>query len=606
MRFYVNPSMNLITYSTLLTIFSTAEIYLIKDVFKYKNLNVGTLFHCSNPENVINLQRFLNKIDLRVSSIRMGGNTSRFKQTSGIRVGIIIKTSCDNWTQVFELFNSNLFKKAQYSWLIFADDVSSTSEELLTYPIEVDSDVTIISQSEKFFNFYEVYNTGYYTNGRYHVEPVGHWYNKLWMKPHRRTDLSGVVLKSPVVVTHNIDHQTFEEYVSRSKPELDSLHKLKYFTLLKYLREMFNFSFVLQRTNSWGYLTNGSFDGMVGTLQRREADIGGTPVFIRPDRAKFIHYVTATWSSKPCFIFRHPKHPGGFLTIYTRPLSAEVWGCIVALLVLAGSLLCGLLKLGAVMLVGDEGDSSASLALLSVWSAVCQQGMTVNRRSTSVRLVLFSSFLFSLFVYQYYNALVVSTLLRVPPVTIRSLNDLLHSKLKAGVEDVLYNKDYFRRTTDPIALELYARKIASPHPHYFPPEHGMALVKRGGFAFHADTAFSYPIIRRTFTEREICELQEVQLFPPQIMFAVTKKGSPYIKHLSYGIRKMAESGLMQRLKNSWDEPKPSCVRTPDSSIFSVTLREFCVPLMILCAGVVAAAGVLLAELIVFRAMQDPV
>ncbi|XP_063385657.1 ionotropic receptor 75a-like isoform X1 [Cydia fagiglandana] len=593
--------MNVTAYTSLFTILSIAEIDLIRDVFKYKNLHFGTIFHCSKPENAICLQKSLKKIDLRFSSTKMNSNASHLKQTNDSRVGIVLKTSCQNWTKVFEHFDFNLFKKSLYSWLIFTDDVSSTSEALSRYPIEVDSDVTIISRQEKSYDIFEVYNTGYFTNGRYHVEPVGYWYYKLCMKGHRRTNLDGIVLRSAVVVTHGIGHQTFEEYISRLKPEVDSLHKLKYFTLLNYLREMYNFSLIVQRTNSWGYVTNGSFDGMVGTLQRGETDVGGTPVFIRADRAKFIHYVTATWPSKPCFIFRHPKHPGGFLTIYTRPLSYNVWLCIIALLVFAGSLLCMLIKLRVTRTAGDDDDLSTSLALLSIWSAVCQQGTTVNVRASSVRLVLFSSFLFSLFVYQYYNALVVSTLLRAPPVTIRSLEDLLGSKLKAGVEDVLYNKDYFRRTTDSIALKLYSRKIASsPHPNFLPPDRGMALVKQGGYAYHADTAFSYPIIRRTFTEREICELQEVELFPPQTMFAVMKKGSPYIKHFSYGIRKMAESGLTQRLKTIWDEPKPLCVRTPDSSIFNVTLREFTTPLLLLFLGVLAATIVFMAELVVYR------
>ncbi|XP_063366604.1 ionotropic receptor 75a-like isoform X3 [Cydia amplana] len=552
--------MNLTAYSVL-TILSTAEINLIRDVFKHKNLHFGTVFHCSKPENAICLQKHLKKIDLRFTTIMMH-NASHLKQTNDSRVGIVLKTSCENWTQVFEHFDLNLFKKSLYSWLIFTDDVSSTTEALSRYPIEVDSDVTILSQQGNSYGIFEVYNTGYFTNGRYHVELVGYWYYKLRMNGHRRTNLDGIVLRSAVVVTHSIGHQTFDEYVSRLQPEVDSLHKLKYFTLLNYLREMYNFSLIVQRTNSWGYVTNGSFDGMVGTLQRGETDVGGTPVFIRADRAKFIHYVTATWPSKPCFIFRHPKHPGGFLTIYTRPLSYNVWLCIIALLVFAGSLLCVLIKLRVTRTAGDDGDLSASLALLSIWSAVCQQGMTVNLHASSVRLVLFSSFLFSLFVYQYYNALVVSTLLRAPPVTIRSLEDLLRSKLKAGVEDVLYNKDYFRRTTDPIALKLYSRKIASsPRPNFLPPDRGMALVKQGGYAYHADTAFSYPIIR---------------------------------------IRKMAESGLMQRLKTIWDEPKPLCVRTPDSSIFSVSLREFTTPLLLLCLGVLAATVVFMAELVVYR------
>nr|AXF48861.1 ionotropic receptor IR30 [Lobesia botrana] len=559
------------------------------------------MFHCSSSENAIDFQKKMNKIDFRVSTIRMDNNTSRFIQTSQYRVGIILKTSCTNWTTVFEHFDSNLFKKSKYSWFIFTDDFSSTSETLSTYPIEIDSDITIISQTENYYYLYEVYNTGYYKNGRFRVEHVGYWYYKLWVQPNKRMDLSGVKLKSTVVVTHNIEHETFEEYLSMARPEVDSLHKLKYFTLLMYLTDMYNFSFELQRTNSWGYLTNGSFDGMVGTLQRGEADFGGSPVFIRADRAKFIHYVTETWPSKPSFIFRHPKHPGGFSTIYTRPLADQVWFCILAVLALASSILCILLRLKAIMFHGDEADSSASLALLSVWSAVCQQGMTVNRHAVSVKLVLFSSFLFSLFVYQYYNALVVSTLLRVPPVTIRTLGDLLHSKLKAGVEDTLYNRDYLRRTTDPLALEIYSRKIAAyPRPNFYSPEQGMALVKKGGFAFHTDPAFAYPIIRRTFTERENCELQQVQMYPPQNMYAVTKKGSPYSKHLSYGIRRMAESGLMQRLRSTMDEPKPRCIRTPDSSVFSVTIREFSVPLIILATGVVAATTILLLELLFFK------
>lgn len=55
---------------------------------------------------------------------------------------------------------------------------------------------------------------------------------------------------------------------------------------------------MLRRTNSWGYLRNGSFDGLVGSLQRRDADIGGTAIFYRWDRSKFIDYVTSTWQTR--------------------------------------------------------------------------------------------------------------------------------------------------------------------------------------------------------------------------------------------------------------------------------------------------------------------
>lgn len=54
----------------------------------------------------------------------------------------------------------------------------------------------------------------------------------------------------------------------------------------------------IQRTTSWGYLRNGSFDGLVGALQRKESDIGGTSVFFRRDRFKYIDYAAETWGSR--------------------------------------------------------------------------------------------------------------------------------------------------------------------------------------------------------------------------------------------------------------------------------------------------------------------
>lgn len=58
------------------------------------------------------------------------------------------------------------------------------------------------------------------------------------------------------------------------------------------------YSFRLTRTNSWGYSHNGTFDGMVGALERREVDIGGSPVFIREERSRVIDVVVPTWLAR--------------------------------------------------------------------------------------------------------------------------------------------------------------------------------------------------------------------------------------------------------------------------------------------------------------------
>lgn len=71
-------------------------------------------------------------------------------------------------------------------------------------------------------------------------------------------------------------------------------------------------------------------------------------------------------------------------------------------------------------------------------------GMTIEGTSFSQRMMIFVTFIYALTLYQYYNAAVVSTLIRELPKNIKTLEDLLRSNLKAGAEDILYTKDYFK------------------------------------------------------------------------------------------------------------------------------------------------------------------
>lgn len=75
------------------------------------------------------------------------------------------------------------------------------------------------------------------------------------------------------------------------------------------------------------------------------------------------------------------------------------------------------------------------------------QGTQTNTKAISDRIILFVTFMFSLVIYQFYNANVLSGLLNEQYNNIRNLKDLLESNLRAGVEDMLFNKDYFRVST---------------------------------------------------------------------------------------------------------------------------------------------------------------
>ncbi|KAE8749197.1 Ionotropic receptor 75c, partial [Frankliniella occidentalis] len=69
------------------------------------------------------------------------------------------------------------------------------------------------------------------------------------------------------------------------------------FALATHLAEMYNFTLRLLVTPSWGYPRgNGTFDGMIGMLQRGEIDLGVTPAVITKERLAVADFTVQTWT----------------------------------------------------------------------------------------------------------------------------------------------------------------------------------------------------------------------------------------------------------------------------------------------------------------------
>lgn len=62
---------------------------------------------------------------------------------------------------------------------------------------------------------------------------------------------------------------------------------------------------------------------------------------------------------------------------------------------------------------------------------------------TSVRILMLSTLILSMLIYQFYSASIVSSLLMQPVALLTSLKDILHSTIKLGCEDILYIRDFF-------------------------------------------------------------------------------------------------------------------------------------------------------------------
>ncbi|XP_058123414.1 ionotropic receptor 75a-like [Anopheles ziemanni] len=207
-----------------------------------------------------------------------------------------------------------------------------------TMNVSMNAEITIARPADatyREFTLYDLWNPGYMSGGKLKVEPLGRYApaGGLVVERHettvvRRRNMDGLKLKIMTVVTQR-PHQPFERYLTTPRnTHLDAVHRYNY-GLMSMLKDFYNFTFVNRRTKSWGYLRNGTFDGMIGALSRREVDLGGSPMFFRQERHRVVSYTTRTFIERPCFIFRHPARQDAVKNPFLLPFETIVWYLMV-------------------------------------------------------------------------------------------------------------------------------------------------------------------------------------------------------------------------------------------------------------------------------------
>lgn len=102
--------------------------------------------------------------------------------------------------------------------------------------------------------------------------------------------------------------------------------------------------------------------------------------------------------------------------------------------------------------------------------------------------------MFSLVVYQFYGSFIVGSLLTETPKTIKTMKQLLNSRLEFAMDDVPYVQDTFNHVIEESAVEMYNKIMAQPKP-FLSLFVGLDLVKKGAFAFNTDGIYAYAILK---------------------------------------------------------------------------------------------------------------
>ncbi|XP_062565521.1 ionotropic receptor 75a-like, partial [Armigeres subalbatus] len=336
-----------------------------------------------------------------------------------------------------------------------------------------------------------------------------------------------------------------------------------------------------------------SSKGVIGQVQKNLVDFSASPLGL-PNIERLAAYdVTVPFVTlKVLTIFRHPKNTHT-RNIFLLPFRSTVWKALLIILILTSLIFLASHHAGPqILLLFNEQ------CVLPVVGFLSQQTYLSKTSNPSFRIAMFAVILFSFFIYQFYSSFIIGYLLVLPPKNLRSIEHLLASSLEYSIEDQSYNRDFFNRTRNPTALELFKRKVLPNKYGFTNITYGLSLVKRGSHAFHCDTSYAYTLILESFNDHQICELQEIVLYPFRAIYIPVPKGSPLKEIFRVTLRRIMETGLGQRLKKTFAPGKPQCIRKSFSFV-QVELSNVLGLYVFLGAAAGIAMTVLIAENILF-------
>nr|XP_012151217.1 PREDICTED: glutamate receptor ionotropic, delta-1-like [Megachile rotundata] len=498
----------------------------------------------------------------------------------------VLDLDCDYADSLLRAANASGMFVAPTRWLLIRDrtllvdnstenrrlynDVAETFKRLNVYP---DSEVILATMLRQ--DFAEI--TSVYRVSRYHdvtIENRGNWSLKSGVRvpdflptSRRRANLQRTSLTACLVMG---DPDTINHLTDFEHKHVDAVTKSNYPWLMHIVNRL-NVTIDIRVTDSWGYQSeNGSWNGMVGMLQRREVDLGGTAMFLVKQRIGIIDYVQLYTHTNSRFIFRQPLL-STISNIFALPFRRSVWLAIAAFLTLVVFMLY--LSSEWEYRRGMSNSESAiayrqrtiptqqTLAdnLMMVLAAAGQQGYTYEPYRVPSRIVTLMLLLAALSLYTSYTANIVA-LLQSTTDSIKTLADLLHSPLKCGVYDVVYNRYYLKTFQDPIRMALVEQKIEQKgkNDSWMSMEEGVRRIKNELFAFHGEMGSIYDLMEQTYQEDEKCGITEINLLNVNDPLFVIQRRSPYKEIVTNAALLLREAGLTYREESRLYTTKPKC------------------------------------------------
>ena len=367
----------------------------------------------------------------------------------------------------------------------------------------------------------------------------------------------------------------------------------------------FTYSLVLPADGEWGSEVNGSWNGLVGLMERREADMVVAPLTNTWMRQQVMDFSTYAFViDTKTVLFRAPTTTGSLSGTLFRPFQWVVWLCIICAMVLVAFATSVFLMTSNT--IGRSGSTKSKSALETLWVAgkvILRQNITSSEMFCSMpcKPVLIGAWLFMIIICATYSAKFVALLsvpkLHLPFNTVEEMATQTQYKygfLGGGV--------YVEQLRD-ANLSLYQKlwrnikTFEKTDPDVMSKNHTLLMqkVQRENFGYIMDSFYAdYEIARNCGLTKLKKSFSSVQMTSIGL-----QKNSPYLHTVDLAMAFIIDQGLLQKwLSNYLKQVQVRCPVQPHVVKLGLehTTDFFCVQI----ATLLIAVSVLLVECVYWR------
>nr|XP_055024081.1 glutamate receptor ionotropic, delta-2 isoform X3 [Misgurnus anguillicaudatus] len=342
---------------------------------------------------------------------------------------------------------------------------------------------------------------------------------------------------------------------------------------------------------------DGAWNGLMGELVFKRADVGLSALTITPERESVVDFTTRYMDYSVGVLLKKAERTVDIFACLA-PFDLSLWACIAGTVLLVGTLVYLLNWLNPPRLpMGSVSSTTLYNSMWFVYGSFVQQGGEVPYTTLATRMMMGVWWLFALIVISSYTANLAAflTISRIEN-SIQSLQDLAKQTdlpygtvLDSAVYDQVRSKGINPFERDPMYSQMWRmiNRTGGAENNVEESKEGIRKVKYGRFAFVWDAA----VLEYVAINDEDCSLYTVSNSVADRGYGIAMQhGSPYRDIFSQRILELQQNGDMDILKLKWwpqDSPcdlySPVGTRKTGSAL---DIHSFAGVFFVLAAGVV--------------------